>query len=48
MSRFRQYPIGSLYNSVKNSLDKTVQSLKDTYDDISNSINKMIGKKDAL
>ncbi len=48
MSRFRQYSIGSLYNSVKDSLDKTLQSLKDSYNDISGTIDKMIGKKDTL
>jgi hypothetical protein len=44
MSRFRQYSIGSLYNSVKSSLNVTVQKLKDTYNDISSTIDKMMNK----
>ncbi len=34
MSRFRQYSIGSLYNSAKDAFNKTIGDIVNTYNDV--------------
>jgi hypothetical protein len=42
MSRFRQYAVGSLYNSAKDAFNKTVDTLKNTWSSIESTANKVI------
>ena len=48
MSRFRQYAVGSLYNSAKDAFNKTIDKIVSTYNDVANKIDELIGKKDSL
>jgi hypothetical protein len=48
MSRFRQYSVGSLYNSAKDAFNKTVATLITTYEDVASKVNEIVGKKDSL
>jgi hypothetical protein len=40
MSRFRQYSIGSLFNSAKDSFITGINEVKSTYSNVTSSINK--------
>jgi len=40
MSRFRQYSIGSLFNSAKDSFVSGINEVKSTYSNVTSSINK--------
>jgi len=42
MSRFRQYSIGSLFNSAKNIFQDTIDKVKDTYNDVINKADNLI------
>ena len=48
MSRFRQYAVGSLYNSAKDAFNKTIDTLVSTYNDVAAKIDELLGKKDSL
>lgn len=45
MSRFRQYTIGSLYNSAQDVFKQTVTTLINTYNDVATKVNEIINKK---
>lgn len=42
MSRFRQYSIGSLFNSAKNIFQDTIDKVKDTYNDVISKADNLI------
>jgi len=42
MSRFRQYSIGSLYNSAKGAFNKTLDSIINTYNDVKSKTEEII------
>ncbi len=42
MSRFRQYAVGSLYNSAKDAFNKTIETLKNTWEDVKGQTEKII------
>ena len=42
MSRFRQYSIGSLYNSAKGAFVSTIEKIKDTYNDVKTKTDEII------
>jgi hypothetical protein len=48
MSRFRQYAVGSLYNSAKDAFNKTVTTLVDTYNQVKAEVEKLTGPKQGL
>jgi hypothetical protein len=48
MSRFRQYAVGSLYNSAKDAFNTTIQTLINTYQDVANKVDEIVNKKEAL
>lgn len=44
MSRFRQYAVGSLYNSARDAFNKTVESLTTTWSTIKDSADDVLKK----
>jgi hypothetical protein len=42
MSRFRQYAVGSLYNSAKDAFNKTMETLKNTWEDVKTTTDEII------
>lgn len=44
MSRFREYSIGSLYNSAKDVFNKTITDVVSTYEDIASKTKEIIDK----
>jgi len=42
MSRFRQYAIGSLYNSAKSAFNSTIATLVSTYDNVANKTSSLV------
>jgi hypothetical protein len=42
MSRFRQYAVGSLYNSAKDAFNKTIETLKNTWGDVKKTTDDII------
>jgi hypothetical protein len=44
MSKFRQYSIGSLYNSTKSAFDGVITDIKNTFNDIANKTQEIIKK----
>jgi hypothetical protein len=42
MSRFRQYAVGSLYNSAKDTFNKTMDTLKNTWDNVKQKTDKVL------
>lgn len=42
MSRFRQYSIGSLYNSAKDAFNKTIGEIVNTYNDVKTKTEEII------
>ena len=45
MSRFRQYAVGSLYNSAKDAFNKTITQIVDTFEDVKKQINNIFGSQ---
>lgn len=44
MSRFREYSIGSLYNSARDVFNKTISDVVSTYNDIATKTDEIIKK----
>jgi hypothetical protein len=44
MSRFRQYAVGSLYNSAKDAFNTTMTTLKNTWEDVKKKTNEIISQ----
>jgi hypothetical protein len=42
MSRFRQYAIGSLYNSAKDAFNTTITTLQDTWESVKATTTKIL------
>lgn len=42
MSRFRQYSIGSLYDSAKGAFNKTINDIVGTYNDVKSKTDEII------
>ena len=44
MSRFRQYSVGSLFNSAKGVFNSTIEKIKDTYSDVAQNADNIISE----
>jgi hypothetical protein len=44
MSRFREYSIGSLYNSAKDVFNKTITDVVNTYEEVASKTKEIIDK----
>lgn len=42
MSKFKQYSIGSLYNSAKDIFNSTIETLKETYEDVKKKVEDLV------
>jgi hypothetical protein len=42
MSRFRQYSIGSLFTSAKGAFTDAIETIKETYKDVSTKVDEII------
>jgi hypothetical protein len=43
MSRFRQYAVGSLYNSAKDVFNKTINDIVATFSDVEKKVDELTG-----